>query len=306
MYDIWIKLCLITALFISGSASAQQVADNDFEFEIDAPYFSEKHPHILMDRFHSPYVEQGSVQPLVKLLQADGAKVDYGDKAISTEVLAEVDIFVTVNPYRRNFEDFSIMEPPSAYNNIEISVIRQWVKDGGKLWIIADHQPFAGGAAKLAEAFGITFLNGYTLKTSMLPKRRGLIVYKPGYGLNTNHSMFDLIDQTKLEYFSAFTGQAIIPPDNSTPVLTIPNGYSAVFVRPTFGLIPRSAFTLDVSGFSQGMSMVFGKGRVAAFGEAGGFTAQIANGKPFGFNERRGRNNPYLILATEHWLASGN
>ena len=41
----------------------------------------------------------------------------------------------------------------------------QWVHDGGSLLLIADHMPFPGSVAKLADAFGIVFLNGYAKKS---------------------------------------------------------------------------------------------------------------------------------------------
>ncbi|MGB0915797.1 MAG: hypothetical protein ACPGVI_06975, partial [Crocinitomicaceae bacterium] len=39
----------------------------------------------------------------------------------------------------------------------EITFIKNWVKKGGKLVLIADHMPFAGAANDLAKAFGFEF-----------------------------------------------------------------------------------------------------------------------------------------------------
>jgi hypothetical protein len=54
--------------------------------------------------------------------------------------------------------------PFSAFSPTEIEVVKNWVKDGGSLLLIADHMPFAGAVADLAKAFGFIFFNGFAIK----------------------------------------------------------------------------------------------------------------------------------------------
>ncbi|MBL0063147.1 MAG: hypothetical protein IPP40_17115 [bacterium] len=63
---------------------------------------------------------------------------------------------------------------------------------------------------------------------------------------------------------------------------------------------------LDVSGWYQGAVKQFGKGRVAVFGEAAMFSAQLAgpNKNPVGMNSPEAPQNAQLLLNTMHWLAN--
>ena len=50
--------------------------------------------------------------------------------------------------------------------------------------------------------------------------------------------------------------------------------------------------------------MTFGEGRVAIFGEAGGFTTQrIDDNEPFGLADPDADENAAFVLATLRWLA---
>ncbi len=58
-----------------------------------------------------------------------------------------------------------------------------------------------------------------------------------------------------------------------------------------------------LEGFHQGALLDFGKGKVAVFGEAAMFTAQIVNGgMPVGFNSPDAPQNAQFILNVIHWL----
>lgn len=49
----------------------------------------------------------------------------------------------------------------TASTAAEIAAVRAWVDGGGALLLIADHQPLAGAAAKLAAAFDVDFTDGF-------------------------------------------------------------------------------------------------------------------------------------------------
>ena len=51
-----------------------------------------------------------------------------------------------------------------------MKAVRDWVKGGGSLLLIADHMPFPGAAGTLASAFGVRFrASGYSLWVPTLP-----------------------------------------------------------------------------------------------------------------------------------------
>ena len=58
------------------------------------------------------------------------------------------------------------------------------------------------------------------------------------------------------------------------------------------------------TGMAQGVVMRHGQGRVAVFGEAAMFTAQLqgAEQASFGLNSHKAKDNVQLLLNVMHWL----
>ena len=301
----FVVFACIALLIGPNDSSAQQVADMDFHYANKSPaYEKATGPRLLIDKAHSPYIARGAYEPFLKLVNDDGYNADYLTTKITENTLDDVQILVIANPYRKDFGQFSIMQPPSAYQVEEIATIRNWVIDGGRLLLIADHAPFAGGAAALAESFGYTYFNGYVLADTLSTRGSGEIAYDEFAGLNIKHPIINQASATqKIEKFVIFTGSAFIAPPEAKPVLTIPGGYIALMtqsVRSADSNTPR----IDVSGLSQGATLELGKGKLAVFAEAGSFTAQIVNGKSrFGMNVARAEQNPVFVLSTLRWLA---
>jgi hypothetical protein len=84
-----------------------------------------------------------------------------------------------------------------------------------------------------------------------------------------------------------------------------------VFGKGVVSLMPQTAwqFTketpeVSVEGWSQGAVLRFGKGRVALFGEAAMFTAQLAGPQRtrVGMNSPDAPQNAQLLLNVLHWL----
>ncbi|MEZ5790424.1 MAG: hypothetical protein R3D34_06435 [Nitratireductor sp.] len=190
------------------------------------------------------------------------------------------DILVIANAYVRDeFRNHPAMTPPSAFSDEEIERVRRWVESGGNLLVLADHAPLGGGSSKLAEAFGFTYLNGHATagRNTQTPEIRHVVItFKPNQGLNTNTPVTDGSTGRKpIQVFHTFGGQAFISAPDAMQVLTIPEGWSAIFTYKLAEEI-RTAPRIDASGMAQGAIMEVGKGRVAIFGEAGGFTAQVS------------------------------
>jgi carotenoid cleavage dioxygenase-like enzyme len=83
--------------------------------------------------------------------------------------LKGIRILVIANALNKiNIENWYI-PTPSAFTVKEIETVRKWVKEGGSLFLIADHMPMGGAAAELAAAFGFHFTNGFAADTA----RRG-------------------------------------------------------------------------------------------------------------------------------------
>jgi len=299
---------LAILMVLPGIAAAQrQLADTGFAYENASPAWpAAGGPAIVLSSRNSPFVQRGSFDPLVRLLESDGFRVSVSGEPLDVAIAADPAILLLVNAFVPEFKDFPAMDPPSAFTDREIAAVKDWVDKGGSLLVLADHAPVGGGASKLAAAFGFTFLNGHTLqdKAAESDYVKVDIDYTPHNGLNPAHAITDGSTGRKpvTRYF-AYGGQSFIPPAGAATLLTIPQGWSAVFtyrIREELRDAPR----IDASGMAQGAAMESGSGRLAIFAEAGGFSAQITDGtRRFGFNTQDGAENPEFILSVARWLA---
>src|SRR5712692_2355423 len=105
----------------------------------------------------------------------------------------------------------------------------------------------------------------------------------------------------------AFTGQSLSVPASATALMKISNDATETFdpedQRKIAAGIPAGT---KVEGRAQGIAMRFGKGRVAVFGEAAMFSAQVATIDGHSF--KAGMNVPgyddrQFVVNVMHWLA---
>ncbi|MFZ1815267.1 MAG: DUF4350 domain-containing protein [Rhizobiaceae bacterium] len=306
---IWFTALFFTLCPVACDALAQksQGPDLDYAYANASPAWPQgTGPRIVFSGKNSIFVRNGSHKPFARLAREDGYQVLTRDSDIDGEMLEKADILIIINAYQQNFRDFPAMLPPSAFQDSEIDAIHAWVERGGSLLILADHAPLGGGTSKLASTFGFDFLNGHTVEDAAA--RSGHVHVNNEFtlaaGLNANTPVTDgSTGREKISHFQAFGGQAFIPAPGAIALLTLPQGWSAVFtyrIEPDLNSAPR----IDASGMSQGAILDYGKGRVGVFAEAGGFTAQIiSDGRRFGFNTPEGRDNPEFVLSLLRWLA---
>ena len=104
----------------------------------------------------------GRYGPFAELLRRDGYVVRSLRSPFRRAALADAQVLVIANALAEvNVDDWSLPNP-SAFSDDEIEVIVSWVREGGALLLIADHQPWPAAAARLAGRFGLLFYNGYT------------------------------------------------------------------------------------------------------------------------------------------------
>lgn len=306
---------LVAAILPAGATGDRQTAVTGYAYENENPaYAAQSGPRIVIHRHVSPYLQRGSFEPFKALAETDGFRVRWLDAPLTAEILAETDILAIVNAYARSgagdYRRFSTMDVPSIYSEGELDLIVSWVEKGGSLLLLADHSPFAGGTIELASRFGAIYMTGHALRKDSISADLHVHIdfhrSPDGYGqgkLNRHPIVDGALGIGPIEHFYAFGGQAIIPPEGAVNLLQIPREFEAIL---TFRLTDEfySAPRIDAGGLSQGMAMVFGKGRVAIFGEAGGFTAQrIDDGEPFGLAHPDAGQNAQFALSTLRWLA---
>jgi len=243
----------------------------------------------------------GGFLPFARLLEQDGFIVRSLTAPIThVDDLKECRILVIANALHPSNEGEWVLPNPSAFTPEEIEYIKRWVFLGGRLLLIADHMPFAGAAYDLGKAFGFDFLNGFAFTRmrswppSLFKRSDNTLPESP---VITGSSEYERIDSV-----ATFTGSAFKGPVNSIPILC--------FIEGNYSLQPDTAWQFsgdtprqDLAGYFQGAILSYGTGKIAVFGEAAMFTAQIANGTiKAGFNSEVAPQNAQFTLNLVHWL----
>lgn len=285
------------------SVPAQQVADPDFAPLIGKPgYEHGKGPVVLIDEAHHNFhTATGRYKPFADLLARDGYVVRGSNAPFDRKTLAECRVLVIANAlHERNAEQWSL-PTPSAFTREEVAAVRDWVSDGGSLLLIADHMPFPGAAEAIAGAFGVTFSNGFAFAVD--DQGAPLVFTHEAGGLADHAIMKGRGDSERVGKVATFTGSAFRVGKGATPIL--------LFRKKVISLEPRVAWEFgkdtprtDVSEWCQGAVLRYGKGRVAIFGEAAMFTAQLGgpDRKPMGMNSPVAAENSRFLLNVAHWL----
>jgi len=295
---------LFSLLITSAAVSAQQIPDTSFLFPIrQAAYEPGRGPVVFIDQAHNNFhTRGGGFSPFSKLLEQDGYRVTSLDQTLSgIGILDDCRILVIANALNRaNARDW-VLPTPSAFSKDEIGIIAGWVKNGGSLFLIADHMPFAGAAAELGKAFGFEFLNGFAFTRERGSWPPSTFSAKDGT-LQESPVTVGLKEYKKIDSVSTFTGSSFKAPEEAIPVLSFPGE--------SFSLEPDTAWSfssktpkINLGGYCQGAIREYGKGKIAVFGEAAMFTAQLANGTvKFGFNSELAPQNAQFTLNLIHWL----
>ena len=161
--------------------------------------------------------------------------------------------------------------------------------------------PFPGAAGDLARAFGVEFSNGFAVsKTAGGPT---IFTFTPDTGLRDSPVTRGRGAKERVTEVATFTGSAFMPPKDALPVLA----FSADFVslKPTEAWQMTAATPKEpLEGWCQGAILRIGNGRVAVFGEAAMFSAQLIGPRrqTMGMNAPEAKQNHQLLLNVVHWL----
>ena len=106
---------------------------------------------------------------------------------------------------------------------------------------------------------------------------------------------------------ATFTGSAFKLPKGATPVLVFGPKSESIERKDGRQGKPQTVH-VPIERWCQAAIMKVGDGRVAVFGEAGMFSAQLAGPKhvPMGMNAPGAEQNHQLILNVMHWLTRAN
>ena len=293
----------VISLGLSAGMYAQQVADTAYKPVIHNPVYKHgKGPMVYIDEgHHNFHTKEGRYKAFSNLLERDGYVVKgYAGEFVRAK-LGEGKILVISNALNeKNVRDWTLPNP-SAFTGVEIENVRQWIYEGGSLFLIADHMPMAGAALDLAAAVGFEFSNGFVFDTTTL---RGPAIFRLQDGtlvesqVTKGRNGIETVRQVV-----TFTGQAFKLPENASPILIFDDRY-VNFLPDTAWVFNEYTEKYNAGGWSQGAYMQFGQGRLVVFGEAAMFSAQLAgpNRIKAGMNHEIARENYQLLLNIIHWL----
>lgn len=296
--------------FISSPALlAQQMPDTGFVPAVKNPYYgTNKGPLILIDQAHHNFhTIKSRYGPFAKILRKDGYRVQPNTQAFSTKTLEGARILVIANAVHESDTSEWIIPNPSAFTKEEIAAVKAFVENGGSLFFIADHMPMPGAGSGLASAFGFEFYNGFATDTAagLYPGSKKELdrFYKSNATLASHPVTKGNTKEETVDSIATFTGQGFHIPASATSILTFTENY-VVLLPDTAWKFNASTKKISAGGLSQGALAEVQKGRLAVFGEAAMFTAQVKGKEQtnFGLNSKDGPHNLQFLLNIIHWL----
>jgi hypothetical protein len=296
----------IAPLVAAPQVDSRQEADQDWSPVLHrAAFAAGTGPQVLVDAAHGNFhTLDGRFKAFGDLLTSDGYRVAAAESVVTDELLAGTSIFVISNAVFGGADAEWVLPTPSAFTPAEIVSIVGWVRDGGSLLLIADHMPFPGATAKLADSFGVIFYNGYAKKSL---NEGGTLSFTRSLGQLANHAVTNgRSDEESVDSVRSFTGQAFRFVGNVQPLMSMPDDWH-VFLPVEAGEFDETTPVISARGLVQGAVLHFGRGRVAVFGEAAMFTAQtwVRDGVTgqMGMNHPSAAENPQFIVNVMHWLS---
>ena len=211
-----IILSLIVAASTLSISRAQQVADPNFSTKVDRPAYKKKGPKVLFDEAHNNFhTASGRYKPFADLITSDGYQVTPNKQKFSAATLKGFDILIIANAMGAPQMNMPEASNP-AFTAEECDAVRDWVRQGGALLLIADHAPVGGANQILGERFGIDMSKQYTADEQNFEKETqnpGFIVYTRESGRLADHAITrGRRADERVNKIIAFTGQSLKGP----------------------------------------------------------------------------------------------
>lgn len=288
---------LLAILLLSVPAFSQQQADLTFDASVKNPAYTTAHPKVLFDEAHFNFhTAGGRYKPFADLISNDGYRVSSNKEKFTAQSLNGYEVLVIANAGAAQASDADARKP--AFTADECDAVREWVRGGGALLLIADHSPAGWAAANLGSRFGVDMSKGYTgdpVNYDRIALDASWIRFSRAQKNLGDHAITRGRDASeRINSVLTFTGQSLKGPKESSPLLKL----SAQAYDVDDLSNPANARMTSAAGRAQALAMPFGKGRVIVFGEAAMLTAQNRN---FGLNYP-GTDDRQLVLNVMHWL----
>jgi hypothetical protein len=275
--------CCWAGSVIAGAP--QQIVDPDFRAVVEHPAYSGNGPTVAIDEAHSRFhTAGGQYAPFAALLKNDGYRVTESTRPFAADALTGIAVLVVANA--RNLKAImagDISKP--AFTEQECEEVRDWVRSGGSLLLIADHAPYGNAAQNLAERFGVGMGTGWAFERAPGGGITTQLVFSRENGLLGTHPILKGRNESEaIKSVKSFTGQSLSPPPDATVILKLsanareaamPDDLNAEDEAARSGAATYGSRSASVAGRAQGLALTFGQGRVVVLGEAALLSAQI-------------------------------
>jgi hypothetical protein len=298
-----LAICFFIGFLLGGSVSAQHLTDTNYKTIVEHPAYPKNSPRVMFDEAHYNFhTSTGRYKPFADLLMNDGYRVVVNRQPFTKKSLESFKLLVIANALAEDIDEPDADKP--AFSDDETAVVREWVKSGGSLLLVADPGAFGRSAAVLARQFGVEMESNVTEDPANGAEefRPGLIVYS-----RDNHQLIDhpitagRDAPEKIGRVVVFEGQSLKGGEDAVAFLKLAD--SAREVKRDAGGQATSATA--VAGRGQGIALKFGGGRVVVLAEADMLSALLGTppeNEPIGMNYP-GIDNKQLALNIMHWLS---
>ncbi|SLM33118.1 exported hypothetical protein [Desulfamplus magnetovallimortis] len=338
MKKLSLMICFSFILFSSTFVFGDE---NLPDFVVDNPHFEAgAGPVVAVDAAHNnEHTLEHKFGGFGKLAETDGFTVQPLTSTFSADSLAGVDILVSATAmdavnaaitdpdndgWVLAFDPATFVYPMSAYTDEEVAAVKEWVKNGGSLMLVTDHMPFPASQQKLAKAFGVIFENSFAFDSQFLlllasggqigGNMGNLLKFyaDPASASGSNGKLHSHDITNGLGYVTSFTGSGmhVISGVTYQPLMEMGDGVLMHFPynHVTYSDLPQNQLSLPLgNGVLQGLTLSYGKGRVAIFSEAAMFSSVPSPMDPSiqnGVLHPEAEFNQDFALNTLFWLAN--
>ena len=270
-----------------------QRSDPNFDVTVARPVYTDTHPRVLFDEAHHNFhTAAGRYKAFAELMTNDGYRITPNTKSFTAEMLAAYEILIVANALGAEWTNDG-EAAKSAFSSAECEAIEAWVRGGGALLLVTDHEPFGSAADELAKRFGVSMSKLTT--SDPANQTDGGLLFAREKGLIGDHPIMRGRDASEqVNRVLTFTGQSLLGPPDSVALLKFAD--TAVDHGRN---VSNSA-----AGRAQGIAFRHGGGRVVVMGEAAQLSAQVAGYPPsaFGMN-LPACDNRQMALNIMHWLS---
>jgi len=154
-------LIFALAAAVTVTVTGQQEADSSFDVRVAHPAYTTTHPKVLFDEAHHNFhTATGRYKPFVDLISNDGYQVAPNKQTFTKDAFEGFQVLVIANALGSSNSEAADASSP-AFTQLECDNVRDWVRNGGALLLIADHAPAGAAAENLATRFGVEMSKAY-------------------------------------------------------------------------------------------------------------------------------------------------